>query len=112
MAAPKFDIHAFTLTISLESILQTTFRPEMANSSVKLIGYNGTSTHLNSSNLSEAICTRLCEGTEVGGAVSYLYNCFKRLLAKENGCDDKIRQDLHRFERTLFHFIFRFIFYY
>jgi hypothetical protein len=95
----KIDKHALSLTLLLEGILLSTYRQESLNSGIKYFqGGSSTMHNLNATNISEIICTRLSEGTkEYGGAVGYLSGCFKRLIAREQSCDDKIRPDIARF---------------
>ena len=99
----KIDKHALSLTLLLEGILLSTYRQESLNGSIKYFQPgNSTMRHLNSTNISEVICTRLGEGKEYGGAVGYLCGCLKRLIAREPSCEDKMRLDLSRFVFILY----------
>lgn len=104
----KVDMVALSLTLALEGILLVTYRQEASNSNVKYLqsGNDDSMHYLTVNNISEVICTRLFEGKEYGGAVGYLSGCFKRLVIKEQSCDDKIRPDLlrlvYKFENLAF----------
>ena len=96
------DKNILQLTLALESVLLSTYRQEALNASIKYFqGGNSTNHNLNSTNISEIICTRLSESKEYGGAVTYLTGCFKRLVAKEQSADDKIRPELTSYVKTL-----------
>jgi hypothetical protein len=96
MSTFKIDKYSLSLSLTLEGIMMSTFRQEAANSSIIFI-QNQDPTHcISPSNLSELICSRLVDNRENGGAVGYLSNCYKRLILKESGSDDKMRIDLNR----------------
>ena len=90
---------ALALTIALEGIMQVTYRQESTTQNVKLLS-TGSETNspkfLDSVNISETICNKLTQGKEFGGAVGYLFGCYRRLNLKETSCDDKIRRELVR----------------
>ena len=89
----KLDREARALNIALEFSLQLTLRPEAAVDSIRYIGQDGNSGGLlNSTNISELICSRLTEGTE--NAVHYLTSCYKRIMTKESSVTPGILSEL------------------
>lgn len=58
------------------------------------------------SSISEVICLRLTERTEVGGAVGYLASCFKRMQQKSNtSSDQRLKEDLEQCKKQIISFI-------
>ena len=58
------------------------------------------------STISEVICLRLTERTEVGGAVGYLASCFKRLMQKSStSSDQRLKEDLDLCKKQIVSFI-------
>ena len=90
----KVDKQALLLTMSLESVMLVTFRPETANTNIKYISPGEGPPVLSSSNISEVICDRLSEESVFGGAVGYLSGCYKRIISKESGTDENTRNEL------------------
>lgn len=84
--------HHLTVNQALESIFQISVRKD--NTNLKYMGDVCSEDYLSSSCLSEVVCVRLSDDLEAGGAINYLYNCFKRLQAKLSTSNEKIKEEL------------------
>lgn len=93
--ALRIDRDARALNMSLEYSLQLTFRSEAAVDSIRYVGQEGTSgTLLNSTNISELICSHLTEQNE--SAIAYLTGCYKRIVQKESAASPAVATELAR----------------
>lgn len=92
----KHDREARALNISLESALLLTLRPEAAIDKICYVEQLGSSKSslINSSNISELICSYLNEQSDSVSAVHYLVGCYKRILAKEVSSSASIHAEL------------------
>jgi hypothetical protein len=92
------DRDSVALNLNLENCILITLRQEIAqsNPSIRYIGTISSSDLLNSSNISELICTLLSQKSEVLNAVNYLTGSYKRLHAKESAVNDKLKEDLKK----------------
>lgn len=99
------DLHSRTLNLALEQIFLVSLRSETGSGIIYLGQPGSTDGLINSSNISELICTRLTSHTESGGAIGYLGNCYKRIQQKETSVSEKIREELISCRRQVVSFI-------
>jgi hypothetical protein len=93
---------AFSLNLSLETILQATLRPEestMTPDSTTQKRYLGdlldrSGEPLTVQVFSEVVCARLTGHSDVLNAVSFLVGCYKRLIARECSVSGNVLRDL------------------
>jgi len=94
--------NARTLNSALEGVFLFTLRPEGAgpNSSGQHVVYvgekeseNGASAFLNSSNLTDYICSKLAAEESGNNTVSYLTACYKRIATREGTIHADVRQE-------------------
>lgn len=92
----KLDRDVRSLNLILESSLLSTLRSEAANESVSYVGdyidCNGNM--LNSTNISEVICSRLANNVDRQSAITYLCNSYKRLILKETAAPTQIQPEV------------------
>jgi hypothetical protein len=83
------------INIALESILLVTYRREAVTDTIRYMD-SGMSEdkYIDHTNISEIVCTLLMENQEAGGAIGYLTGCYRRLVAKENAVNERVREDL------------------
>jgi len=94
-SAAKLDRDSRTLNLVLESALLCTARRDSATSSIIYLE-DITEGFLNSSNVSEAICSRLASNLEILNAISYLCNTYKRLVSKESTASSTIQPEISK----------------
>lgn len=86
-----------TINLALESIFLMTFKGDNINRSYQFMGDimdKSDERFLSSSCISEMICAKLMGSPENGGAISYLFGCYKRLLLKEGSSSDDVKEEL------------------
>lgn len=94
----RVDMNARTLNAFLEYIFQFTIKRESEGG---LYFIESEDKILNAENVSTLVCVRLMEDSSlasIGGAIGYLFGCFKRVMQKENlSGNDIIRMELSKY---------------
>lgn len=103
LSGGKSEIHnLIAINLALESVFLVTYRIEAAHPPIKYIGSSKNSTdsleYINHTNVSEIVCTLLSEDTVMGGAIGYLISSYRRLIDKENAVNDRVKEDLTRYD--------------
>lgn len=86
-----------TVNMTLESIFLMTFKSDNGNSNYQFMGNimnKSEERYLSSDCIAEMICAKLIGQVEIGGAVSYLNGCYKRLMAKEGTTCNDVKNEL------------------
>ena len=86
-----------TVNLALESIFLMTFKSDNTNKSYQFMGDimdKSEERFLSSSCIAEMICAKLMGSVESGGAISYLFGCYKRLIIKEGSSSDEVKEEL------------------
>jgi len=86
-----------TVNLALESIFLMTFKSDNTNKSYQFMGDimdKSEERFLSSSCIAEMICAKLMGSVESGGAISYLFGCYKRLILKEGSSSDEVKEEL------------------
>eukprot|EP01038_Epipyxis_sp_PR26KG_P006656 gene6656-9137_t len=89
----RFDRDARALNLILENCLLVTFRKEAGVAeTIKYIGNNSKDELINTNNISDIICGRLADSSDIPNAITYLLSCYKRIQAKELSASDRVRE--------------------
>ena len=95
--AGSSQILNLTVNQAIEGILLVTLKGENAIPGLRYMGDYCADEFLSSGNISEIICSRLSDGTEVGGALGYLFSCFKRHQMKlPSTANEMVKEELQQ----------------
>lgn len=94
----KIDRDARSLNLILESALLCTLRRDSTTDNTIYLGdyIESNGNLLNSTNISEVVCSRLTSSSDRLSAMIYLTNSYKRLVAKETAAPTQIQAEINK----------------